>query len=70
MMSPDHRPKATQAKASYGLTILSPIVNVSGKNCTNGITAPVMRIVEIINYHLMIVSTLSIVALANVVAKN
>jgi hypothetical protein len=70
MMSPDHRPNATHPNAYIWVTVLPPIVNVSGKNLTNGTIAAVMRTVEIINYHLIIVSTFYIVALAKFVAKN
>lgn len=64
MMKPDHNPQATQANAlHYVHTAEVPdafsIVNVLGSKKMSGMTAPVMRTVEIMSYHLTMDSTLS-----------
>jgi len=49
---------------------VTPIVKETGRNFTRGAIAPVIKSVEMINYHLILVSTVSIVTLVKLVAKN
>lgn len=83
MISPDHKPLATQAKAYHlvhstktveiVVSVIKMVLNekTSGKTSRSGMMAPVIKTVEIMSYHLTVFSTFSWLTLKRlVVAKN
>lgn len=70
MINPLHNPQIMQKNALIGVDSIPPIVKVSGKYAIKGKIAPVIKIVDMINYHFTMLSTLFMLAFWKVVAKN